>query len=85
MGELGDGLVASAPSGPCQDLRGRLLHRKYQFPQQPTNLGHAQPDQSPRRALNCARLLAHAFLTVMRAQVVGRGDQKGGACTLMLP
>ena len=30
-------------------------------------------------------LLAHAFLTVMRAQVVGRGDQKGGACTLMLP
>ena len=30
-------------------------------------------------------LLAHAFLTVTRAQVVGRGDQKGGACTLMLP
>jgi len=30
-------------------------------------------------------LLAHAFLTVTRAQVVGRGDQQGGACTLMLP
>src|ERR671932_2665438 len=60
MIELGEGLVPSSPARPRQHRCDRLLDDEDHFPQQATDLGHAESNQSPRRALKLARLLAPA-------------------------
>jgi hypothetical protein len=54
---LGDGLMPPPPVRPGQDVVDGVLRRQLQAPEQPTQFGHAQGDQSPRLALNAARLL----------------------------
>src|SRR5919202_4411260 len=60
MVELGEGLVLPSPPRPRQHLRGGLLDPEDQLPQQAPDFPHADPNQSPRRALKVARLLGLA-------------------------
>ena len=54
----GETLMPTAPPGPRHDPLGGLLHSQDQPPQEPTNLGDAQREESPRLALNAANELA---------------------------
>jgi hypothetical protein len=50
-------LMLPPPQRPRYDKGCRWHHRPHQAPQQAPHFGYAQRDQSPRWALNCARLL----------------------------
>src|SRR5882672_6134134 len=48
-------LMPPAPAGPGDHVLGGLLHGQDHAPQQPPQLGHAQREARPRRALKAAR------------------------------
>lgn len=45
------------PVRPGEEVLRRVLHCQDDVPEQVANLGNAQLDQRPRRALNAAKLL----------------------------
>jgi len=54
---FGDSLVHPPPCRPSQQLGNGLLYRQHKPPEEPSNLRQTQWDNSPRNALNRARVL----------------------------
>jgi hypothetical protein len=57
MRELRTGLVLSSPARPPEEMIHRQWHPYHNMPEQMANLCDTQPYQSPRWALNAAKLL----------------------------